>query len=754
MTKVNDAVHVVGETLGVTVKGDMSTRTVGRCIREGGIAAKIQIADEIHKAKSKFKLYLNIFCILIINLTTAFTMAGDSTTIKHIDYATKHIYIKAPTYDEDKSDLKNSHRFFGITALPNHKASTQMTMWQSATKDMVDLYNSTPTGKANPMHYDEFGAKSIAMMADHSADQVLFGANWESFHIACANRIKGRLEALDLSPIELLPVISEVCDRKIAAVGGYEKWFSLSPEEQVFHDASAYEKLVELLGAAAYEALAPEEKQFVNLFIHAGCCMHKELNSNKGGNTAMMAWWAANGLVGPIKLMNRDNARAAADGSSAAAQLASNISTAGGVKAASIAGAIFNHKDDKKGHHESLQAFWLTELGYRIPFPDTSNIRYQSHCLAATELITHLSYYIKFLEQVRNKKENGRLNHMEQNLYDALHDIPTLTELCVLSIYSEWVGILYNINARDGDKNACDMGPDHDEVKKTIRKYITTPSHLLDPDFSKPLVGLFGIPIQHPEALYAIHAMKHKLPHLKGVLVAFLTGALETWECFTSEFAADGIIANATAEERAKAWMPTTNDHAEGSLGDLRVWFRKAPNMTLEGFNDRKMYKKNNTKGYMADEFTPELHMLVKQKARVKGKNGAETLAELGAADKAAAAANKVRRDATQEKKKTRKAALDAKLAALVPEMDPSKLREKSRTVPVIELQLEFHRITDSAIPKKSALKNKAAKLEALLQAVERVKDGLVKLPEFEEEESGEEFIFSDGEEGEEEDEE
>jgi hypothetical protein len=60
------------------------------------------------------------------------------------------------------------------------------------------------------------------------------------------------------------------------------------------------------------------------------------------------------------------------------------------------------------------------------------------------------------------------------------------------------------VNHSDGDKNACDMGPDHDEVKKTIRKYITTPSHLLDPDFSKPLVGLFGIPIQHPEALYML----------------------------------------------------------------------------------------------------------------------------------------------------------------------------------------------------------------------------------------------------------
>ena len=58
---------------------------------------------------------------------------------------------------------------------------------------------------------------------------------------------------------------------------------------------------------------------------------------------------------------------------------AADVSGAGGVKATSLAGAIFNNKDSKKGQQETLQAFLVLEIGYTISFPDTSNICYHSH---------------------------------------------------------------------------------------------------------------------------------------------------------------------------------------------------------------------------------------------------------------------------------------------------------------------------------------------------------------------------------------
>ena len=108
----------------------------------------------------------------------------------------------------------------------------------------------------------------------------------------------------------------------------------------------------------------------------------------------------------------------------------------------------------------------LTKLGYQVPFPDTSNIRYHSHCNAASELLVHLPLYKEFLELVRDKKESGTFNYMEQNIYKALYDIPTLTELAALSLYSQSICIIYMKQVRSNPKtSALDLGPLHDDVK-------------------------------------------------------------------------------------------------------------------------------------------------------------------------------------------------------------------------------------------------------------------------------------------------
>jgi hypothetical protein len=61
-------------------------------------------------------------------------------------------------------------------------------------------------------------------------------------------------------------------------------------------------------------------------------------------------------------------------------------------------------------------------------------------------------------------------------------------------------------------------------------------------------------------------------------------------------------------------------------------------------------------------------------------------------------------------------------LAALVPNLDINSLKTAPGTIPVIDLQLEWHRTFDSHVPKKST---KALKIEALIAAaVEHVNNG------------------------------
>jgi hypothetical protein len=103
------------------------------------------------------------------------------------------------------------------------------------------------------------------------------------------------------------------------------------------------------IGQEQFSALTLPEKESVDFFIWAGCCMHKDLNAVKGGNTCMQAWWGHNGVDGPVLLMNCDNAAATSGGLFTAQAYAVHVSQGGAAKALALAGSVFRHKDDKKG---------------------------------------------------------------------------------------------------------------------------------------------------------------------------------------------------------------------------------------------------------------------------------------------------------------------------------------------------------------------------------------------------------------------
>ena len=117
---------------------------------------------------------------------------------------------------------------------------------------------------------------------------------------------------------------------------------------------------------------------------------------------------------------------------------------------------------------------------------------------------------------------------------------------------------------------------------------------------------------------------------------------------------------------------------------------------------------------------------------------------EQGITDKEVGAANKVKRTAVGMKAKARKDALDSKLAALVPNIDPVSLQKSPGTVLTIELQLEWYRKFDEKIPMKSALKNKAQKLLAFIDTVKCLNNGEVKIPEPESEGSDTVDMFNE----------
>ncbi|KAJ7681217.1 hypothetical protein B0H17DRAFT_943273, partial [Mycena rosella] len=181
------------------------------------------------------------------------------------------------------------------------------------------------------------------------------------------------------------------------------------------------------------------------------------------------------------------------------------------------------------------------------------------------------------------------------------------------------------------------------------------------------------------------------------------------WERFTSEFNADGPVAALSDEQRAEAFMETTNDANEGILGQLRWDKRTKVNSTTHAFNSRAMFSRNNTQVFMDANFSEAQHTfllreywkfdssgIVKQKAAATREHNAKK-----------AETKHQKRQALVDKRD----ALAAHAAGVKIVIDIATLTEYSKAQ--LEDQFAAHCQFDLAIPKlipaKSNLKKKYA---------------------------------------------
>lgn len=74
---------------------------------------------------------------------------------------------------------------------------------------------------------------------------------------------------------------------------------------------------------------------------------------------------------------------------------------------------------------------------------------------------------------------------MESNIWKALHDIPTLTELCALALYGQAITHPYMREVHGAQRqhlNGLNLGPLHERVKAHCRKLIAEPELLYGPE--------------------------------------------------------------------------------------------------------------------------------------------------------------------------------------------------------------------------------------------------------------------------------
>jgi hypothetical protein len=269
----------------------------------------------------------------------------------------------------------------------------------------------------------------------------------------------------------------------IEAAGGLSAWSKLPQNERTLQSAIMVKKALISLGECKYSLLSEEEQRIVDFFIWVGCGCHKNSNTVSGGDSARTIWWEETGTTGPVLLANKDNTAVlntaqASDENNEAIEHTRNASTRGGVKAASIAGAIFNHKDKKKGQQDTFK-WWFAKEKIPLTFPDTSNNRYGAYCGAAAVLLQHHVKFKEFLEFVHDKKDKHVFTNMEKNLYAALNCKATLTKLAVLALYGQAVTHPYIHQIRgpgSEDINMLDLGPLCLQIQQHIETIIAKPN--------------------------------------------------------------------------------------------------------------------------------------------------------------------------------------------------------------------------------------------------------------------------------------
>jgi hypothetical protein len=513
-----------------------------------------------------------------------------------------------------------------VDATLDHSTESSVNGWKANLKEIEELFNRSPLARRLCQQFTvrDFLKKLRGMSGDHANNEKATAEKIRGWKMEETKRDLGEDKLKEKSVADLILYLASWNLLKITRAGGHAAWEALTTQERAERDSQLMDEIILDLGQEEFDTLSPEERHDISSFIWAGCCMHKDQNSFKGGNAEMMAEWRKLGVEGPILLANKADAKilhqllqpggTTFDKLTELEQEAFERSTRGGVKTTSLVGAILNNKNDKLGQGD------VHSNEFTRRFPDTSNTRFGSHGLAACELIKHLDRYVEFVKGIQYAKTGSQtLTNIERNVLHALQDPATITELCAMAIYTNVISHPYVRAVRGPGAegvNILDLGPLHSEVQNHIKNILDDPDLLFGVEASAATTSLDGKDWEDPDAIRIALEMKNKLPHLKSVTVAFFRGSLPTWTRFSAEFAPGGLIDQATPDEKHRAWMPATNDINEGRLGSFRISARNKPTQTLHSYNSQAMFSRNRTIEFMMALFEEEDYRFIRQEAR------------------------------------------------------------------------------------------------------------------------------------------
>jgi hypothetical protein len=280
----------------------------------------------------------------------------------------------------------------------------------------------------------------------------------------------------------------------------------------------------------------------------------------------------------------------------------------GVVRAVGLAAAILNHSDDDRGEHDTWRWWMERKTGRIITFTDASNSRYGSFGDGAIILLLFRVEVREYLVEMRAHKTSQTFVNIQKNVYELLDDLPTLTGLAVMALYTQAISHPFMAHVRlHINDNSLLMGPIYERVKAHAQAIADAPDLVLSSKALPKTGSVFGTEVwDASEIMYVIQALRQQdnLPNLEPLFIAFVRGASKTMERLTKEYAPDSVIASLTPSWQRRGRCTLVNDENEGALVQTTQMKCMYPNMSDAHRNRPTMSRSSRPKYSRSLRFT------------------------------------------------------------------------------------------------------------------------------------------------------
>ena len=144
------------KSAGVDVIGSISRTSGTHILREGYIAAQIQLGHEMQQ-------------------TEAMTFNADGTSHRSINHVSRHVHLMADNYSKlpDGGARCCVTRFLGIQSTKDGSSEEAIKEWESSLNKIIELYNQSPLAKREgiELKFIHLLTKLVGMNSDHHAKE-------------------------------------------------------------------------------------------------------------------------------------------------------------------------------------------------------------------------------------------------------------------------------------------------------------------------------------------------------------------------------------------------------------------------------------------------------------------------------------------------------------------------------------------------------------------------------------------------------